>query len=183
MTQTTDNSFCIYFLDKLDAWLADEYDAEHMQAHHDSCESCRKETRLAREIVAITAALPELTGPEIRVPNAQDVHTGQTLLERLLGTWRQPLVLVPALALLLAAVFVVQLREPATVAVDPDIVVIDGTEYTREEIQQAAADLETALRYLDKYGTYPAQVISAELENSRLPLPEPRQQGEPAPTI
>jgi hypothetical protein len=182
MTQIDDNIFCSAFLDKLDAWLADEYDAEHMQAHHDSCESCRNETRLAREIVAITAALPELTGPEIRVPNAQTAQ-GQALLERLLGTWRQPLVLVPALALLLAAVFVIQLREPATVAVDPDIVVIDGTEYTREEIQQAAADLETALRYLDKYGTYPAQVISAELENSRLPLPEPQQQGEPAPTI
>ncbi len=183
MTQAHDNIFCSAFLDKLDAWLADEYDADHMQAHHDSCESCRNETRLAREIVAITAALPELTGPEIRVPNAQHAQAGQTLLERLLGTWRQPLVLVPPLALLLAAVFVVQLREPATVAVDPDIVVIDGTEYTREEIQQAAADLELALRYLDKYSAMPAQVISAELENSRLPLPEPQVPGEAPPTI
>jgi hypothetical protein len=183
MTPANDNIFCSAFLDKLDAWLADECDAEHMQAHHDSCESCRIETRLAREIGAITAALPELAGPEIRTPKTRSVQAGQGLIERLVGAWREPLVLVPVLALTLAAVFGIQLRETPATAIEPDVVIIDGTEYTREEIRKAAADLDLALRYLDKYGTVPAQVISAELENSRLPLPEPQAQGEAPPTI
>jgi hypothetical protein len=183
MTQTQDNIFCSGFLDKLDAWVAGEFEAEHMWAHHDSCESCRMETRLAREIGAITTALPELRGPEIRVHHAKDLRGGRTLIERLLGAWREPLVLVPAFALLLAALVVIQLREPATIAVDPDIVIIDGTQYTREEIRKAAADLELALRYIDRYGTYPAAVISAELDESHLPLPEPQAQSEAPPTI
>jgi hypothetical protein len=183
MTQTSDNIFCSGFRDKLDAWLAGEFEAEHMWAHHDSCESCRMETRLAREIGAIATALPELRGPEIRMHAVKDVRGNRTFVERLLGAWREPLVLVPAFALLLAVVLVIQLRTPATTAVDPDIVVIDGTEYTREEIQKAAADLELALRYIDKYGTYPAAVISAELEESHLPLPEPKVQSDVPPTI
>lgn len=180
MTQTQDNIFCSAFLDKLDAWLAGEYDAEHMQSHHDGCASCRNETRLAREIGRIMSALPELRGPEIRAHAAQE--PGEGLVARLLSAWRQPLVLVPAFVLMVAVALVIQLRNPAT-AVEPDVVIIDGTEYTREEIAQAAADLETALRYLDKYGTYPAQVISAELEDSRLPLPEPQGNDTSVPTI
>jgi hypothetical protein len=183
MARTNDTTSCEAFLDKLDAWLADEYAAEYMLAHHDNCARCRQETRLAREILAITSALPELQGPEIHLHSAHAAYVGPTLIERLLATWRQPLVLVPALAILLAAVFVIQLREPQTRVIDPDLVIIDGTAYTREEIQKAAADLELALRYLDKYGTYPAQVISAELESSRLPLPEPQAQSAPIPTI
>jgi hypothetical protein len=182
MTETQNNIFCSAFLDKLDAWLTGEFEAEYMQAHHDSCESCRRETRLAREIGSIVSALPELQGPEIRMPAAKERRPGPNLIERLLGVWRQPLVLVPALALVLTVLFIVQLRDTPATVVDPDVVIIDGTEYTREEIQKAAADLELALRYIDKYGTYPAQVISAELEDSGLPLPEP-QQGETAPTI
>jgi len=183
MTKTPDNIFCGAFLDRLDAWLAGEFDGDHMQAHHDSCESCRREMRLAREIGAIATALPELRGPDIRVPTAQELRPAQSVLARLRGTWLQPLVLVPAFALVLAAVLVVQLREPRATAIDPDIVIIDGVEYTREEIQKAAADLELALRYIDKYGNYPAQVISAELEESHLPLPEPQARSEAPPTI
>ncbi len=183
MTQAQDNIFCGAFLDRLEAWLAGEYDAEHMQAHYDSCEGCRREAQLAREIGSIVATLPQLAGPELRVYAADHAHADQPLFARLLGAWRQPLVLVPAFALALAAVVAVQWHRPERTAVDPDLVIIDGTAYTREEIQQAAADLETALRYLDKYGAYPAQVISAELENSRLPLPEPQEASEPVPTI
>lgn len=142
-----------------------------MSAHHANCASCRQETRLAREIGGIMTALPELVCPDIRLPVVAQMP--QSLVARLLGAWRQPLVFVPAFALVVALVLVIQLRGPDT-AIDPEVVIIDGQEFTREQIQQAASDLELALCYIDEYGTYPAKVISAELEQSRLPLPPPQ---------
>ncbi len=168
MTQMTDTKACAVFLDKLDAWLDGDSDDAQMWAHHDSCAACRQETRLAREISAITTALPELVCPDFRLPRVQQAP--QSLVARLFGTWRQPLVFVPAFALVFALVVMIQLRTPDT-AIDPDVVIIDGQEFTREQIQKAASDLELALRYIDEYSTYPAKVISAELEQSRLPLP------------
>jgi hypothetical protein len=165
----SDNKDCAVYLDKLDAWLAGELDAEHMWTHHDSCPACQQETRLAREIGSIAAALPELVCPDFRLPVRHEAPA-QPFIARLLGTWRQPLVFVPAFAAVLAALVMIQLRTPDT-AINPALVIIDGQEYTREEIQQAATDLELALRYIDKYSTYPAKVISAELESSGLPLP------------
>lgn len=178
-TTKTGTAACSAFLDQLDAWLTGEIESEQMWTHHDNCASCRLEARLAREIGGIMTALPELTGPEIAIPAAPGLQPGRSLLDRLLGTWRQPLVFVPALALVLAVLLVPQWRTPPT-AIEPELVIIDGQEYTREEIQKAAADLELALRYLDRYG--PAQVISAELDNSSSQAPEAAN-GDNAPTI
>ena len=59
-----------------------------------------------------------------------------------------------------------QLRAPDT-AVEPELVIIDGREYTRDEIRKAAEDLQLALRYIDRYR--PARVISAELSDDSAP--------------
>ncbi len=183
MTQMTDTKACAVFLDNLDAWLAGELETEHMWTHHDSCAACRHEARLAREIGGILTALPELVCPDFRLPLVAEPHHAQSLLARFFGTWRQPLVFVPAFALVLALMFVIPVRTPQT-AIEPEVVIIDGREFTREQIQKAATDLELALRYIDKYGTYPAKVISAELEQSHLPLPLPQSESDDdAPTI
>jgi hypothetical protein len=87
---------------------------------------------------------------------------------------------VPALALVLAVLLMPQWRATPT-AIEPEVVIIDGQAYTREEIQKAAADLELALRYIDRYG--PSRVISAELDNGS-PRPEPdTQDSDAVPTI
>ena len=188
MTQTTfsnDDTNCSAFLDRLDAWLAGELEAEGMWEHHDSCESCRLQARLAREIGGIMTALPELRSPEIRTPAGKVAPRGPTLAQQLLSAWRQPLVFVPAMAaLVLALMLVPQLRVGDT-AIEPELVVIDGEVYTRDEIQKATADLELALRYIDKYR--PARVISAELDKDQ-PEAAPQDSGEQkrrdeAPTI
>lgn len=176
MKHTTDNNPCSAFRANLDQWLARELDADHsvdMQVHHDGCAACQLETRLARAIDTITAALPEPACPALKLPVAANPATG--LVARLLAAWRQPLVYVPAFAAVLVTLLVLQLPQlrVADPAPDPDRVLIDGRAYTREEIVQAAADLELALRYLDKYASFPARVVSAELEHSRLPLPPP----------
>jgi hypothetical protein len=183
---------CTGFLDNLDLWLASELDAHQnlvMQAHHDACPACRLETRLAHEITAITAALPAQVCPELQLPLIKQTDSSpitpqqqttrdvalraHAYIARLLRAWRQPLVYVPAFALVLVMLLVIQLHSSDTV-VDPELVIIDGREYTREEIVRATADLELALRYLDKYASYPAKVVQAELEESRLPLPPPQ---------
>lgn len=180
MTHTTANTkdTCDQFLDNLDQWLAFELDAEHssaMQLHHDACPACQLETRLARAIDLITVALPQQVCPPLKLPVSKKPGIKE-LISRLLTTWRQPLVYVPAAAAVLVTLVVIQLRI-ADAPVAPVRVVINGQEYTQEEIMKAAADLEIALRYLDKYGSYPARVVSAELENSRLPLPPPQERG------
>jgi hypothetical protein len=183
MTQNTDKAStaaCSTFLDQLDAWLTGEIESEQMWTHHDNCASCRMEARLAREIGGIMTALPELTGPEIRTPATKVVQPGRGLLDQLLGAWRQPLVFVPALALVLAVLLMPQWRATPT-AVEPELVIIDGQEYTREEIRKAAADLELALRYIDRYG--PSRVISAELDNSSQRPPSPEADSDDVPTI
>lgn len=156
---TTQNEHCSEFLDRLDAWLAGAYTGSEMQAHHDSCAACRREAELARAISNITSALPILTGPAIPGPSGK--HRNHGLVAQLLQLWRQPLVFAPMLALILALLVLPQWRAPDT-AVEPELVIIDGEEYTREEIRKAAEDLELALRYIDRYR--PARVISAELE-------------------
>lgn len=204
MEHITDNSkdACTEFVDKLDLWLAGELDRGHsfaMQAHHDACVACRQETGLARQIDAITQALPVEVYPEIpllvsrttgnsrvelgsRATQQADV-VGNTFITRLVAIWRQPLVFIPAFALVLVTLLVFQFHGTGT-PIDPQIVIIDGQEYTREDIIRAAADLEIALRYLDKYGSYPARVVRAELEQSRLPLPPPGESSNtPAPAI
>src|SRR5690606_31555889 len=98
------------------------------QAHHDSCAACRNETRLARAIGSILRALPEPSAPTIRTPGTSN-HSGQSLLERFVGAWRQPLVFVPALALVLAVLVLPQLHIGAA-AIEPDVVIIDGEVYT-----------------------------------------------------
>lgn len=178
MTDDT-NAPCDDFLASLDVWLARELAEAHslaMQIHHDCCAACQLETRLARAVTTITEALPEPQLP-IVTDSSRNTTGGQratprreSLLSRLLATWQQPLVFAPALALVLLAVLVIQFRG-AGPAVDPDIVIIDGQQFTREEILRATEDLELALRYLDKYGSYPARVVQAELEQSHLPLP------------
>ncbi|MDY6984704.1 MAG: hypothetical protein SV422_16585 [Pseudomonadota bacterium] len=153
---------CHVFRDQLDAWLDGEYLADHMQQHHDSCAACRHETQLARAIGGITGSLPQLTGPEIHTPKTLATNHGFVAqLTHIVHTWRQPFVFVPTLALVLAVIAWTQLRTPDT-AVDPELVVIDGVEYTREDIRKAAADLQIALRYIDRYR--PGRVISAELD-------------------
>jgi hypothetical protein len=194
MQHVIDNSKdpCAGFLANLDLWLASELDAGQdrvMQAHHDTCPACQLETRLARQITAITAALPAQVCPELQFPLIKQTDSSAKILPqqttrrvalprhsyiaRLLHTWRQPFVYVPAFALVLVMLLVIQLRDFDTV-VDPELVIIDGREYTREEIVRATADLELALQYLDKYASYPAKVVQAELEESRLPLPPPQ---------
>lgn len=172
---------CDVFLDRLDAWLAGEYVADHMQQHHDSCAACRREAQLARAIGGITEALPQLAGPEIHTPKTHATNHG--VIAHLLHAWRQPFVFAPALALVLAVLAWPQLRTADT-AVDPDLVIIDGVEYTRDDIRKAAADLQIALRYIDRYR--PARVISAELDTSA-PARETdgneRDDGAEAPTI
>jgi hypothetical protein len=194
MTDNT-NDPCAGFLDRLDLWLAGELAADSsqtMQAHHDGCAACQLETRLARAIDAITAALPEQVCPELQVPvfkgsgrSHAEIRApatrhltlpGHSFIARLLAAWRQPLVFVPAFALVLATLLVVQFRAPA----DSRRVVIDGQEYSLADIIEATEDLEIALRYLDKYASYPARVVSAELEQSHLPLPPPANGSPPA---
>ena len=160
MTPTTPNDTCTVFRDRLDAWLAGEYDDARMWTHHDGCEACRMEARLARDISGVLTALPLLPGPHI--PTPAGARTRHGIISRLLQAWRQPLVFVPALALFVAVLALPQLRAPDT-AVEPELVIIDGRAYTREEIRKAAEDLQLALRYLDRYR--PAQVISAELSD------------------
>lgn len=177
-TQTPDAQ-CSAFLDQLDAWLAGDYSAAHMQQHHDSCASCRREAQLARRIGAITSALPQLAAAELHLPASQGKHKAfaaqssgnlaaqlTQLLHAWLRAWRQPLVFVPAFALLAVVLAVLQSRAPGT-AVEPELVIIDGEEYTREEIRKAAEDLQLALRYIDRYR--PARVISAELDKGEAP--------------
>lgn len=177
MTQTP-HSDCERFLEQLDAWLEGDYSADHMRAHHDACASCRKQTQLARAIRGITSALPQLRGPDIHVRS-----TKPSVWTQLLHTWRQPLVFVPALALAIALLAWPQLRAPQT-AVEPELVIIDGRAYTREEIRKAAEDLQLALRYIDRYR--PGRVISAELDTGEAPTPasgSERNDGDLAPTI
>lgn len=175
---------CDEFLDKLDLWLAGELEpVQHhaMQAHEEGCSACRLEARLAREIDSITRALPELESQlSPHVPHPGNDPGRETLLSRLLRAWRQPLVFVPALALMLAAVLLSPRLGESTA--EPQTVMVDGREYTEDEIIKAAQDLELALRYLDKYGSYPARVVSAELKQSHLPLP-PAQEQEEDPSI
>lgn len=172
------DSACGQFLDRLDAWLAGEVPGEAgiaLQHHHDNCAQCRVETRLARAIDGITRALPEHDLPTLtRQPPVQAAHRQtsplgfQVYLARLLDTWRQPLVYAPALVLAsLLALLLVQ-TGPAPV---PQTVTVDGVEYNQEEILRAAADLELALRYLDKYGTIPARLVHAELQPHTEPVP------------
>lgn len=179
MTTNAHND-CNVFLDRLDAWLAGEYFADHMQQHHDSCAACRNEAQLARAIGGIATALPQLTGPEIHTPKTRVTHHGR--IAQVLHAWRQPYVFAPALALVLAVAAWTQLRMPDT-AVDPEVVLIDGVEYTRDDIRKAAADLQIALRYIDRYR--PARVISAELD-TQAPARETdstQDDGADAPTI
>lgn len=173
---------CKAFLDELEAWLAGDYSDAHMQQHHDSCASCGREAQLARRIGAITASLPPLAATELplaathgrpaRPPgeSSDRVATPLMLLRAWLQTWHQPFVFVPAFALVAIVLVVLQGRAPDT-AVEPDFVIIDGEQYTREEIRKAAADLELALRYIERYR--PARVISAELDTGAAPPTTP----------
>ncbi|MES2605580.1 MAG: hypothetical protein V4603_11630 [Pseudomonadota bacterium] len=185
MKQTSTNgpNTCDGFLDKLDMWLASELDANDsfvMQQHHDGCVACQQETRLARAIDTVTLSLPQKVCPPLRSPVAKE--TSASFVTRLLAMWREPLVLVPALTLVLAALLVVQFNVGDAPAAQPQTLVVNGQEYTQEEVIKAAADLELALRYLSKYGTYPARVVSTQLDESHLPLP-PRQADGTAPAI
>lgn len=185
---------CADFRDSLDLWLGHELDAdcsEYMQAHHDACAACQMETRLAREVDAITAALPAHVDPArqllvdttTRMGQRAALHRNMTpdvpFITRLLAAWRQPLVFVPALALVLATLLAVQLRLSDT-STDSQIVIIDGREYTQAEIMKATEDLKIALRYLDKYGSYPATVVQSGLEPGRLPPPVANDGDSPA---
>lgn len=174
----TNGMHCKPFFDLLEHWLAGELDAPQsalMQAHHDACEDCRLETRLARNITAIASSLPLAAPVAVNVPvashRASRIEAPETLLGRLLAAWREPLVLVPAFALLLGLGLFLTVRQPAVHTTNPDLVVINGQEYTQEEVIQAAQELELALRYLDKYGSYPARVVTTELQQPYLPLP------------
>jgi hypothetical protein len=165
---------CEHFLDRLDAWLAGEIGDEagaSMQTHHDSCDHCRQEARLALAIDGITRALPEhdlpaLVRPSAQLPRSQNGRNGfLEHLARLVDTWRQPLVYAPAL--LLGGLLIVLVMQTGPTPA-PQTVTVDGVEYSQAEILRAAADLEIALRYLDKYGTIPARVVHAELQEQPL---------------
>lgn len=47
----------------------------------------------------------------------------------------------------------------------PGFITVDGVEYSQAEVLRAAADLELALRYLDKYGSFPARLVHADRQD------------------
>jgi hypothetical protein len=206
MKPTDANNFsCDSFLEQLDLWLAGELasaQALPMQQHAADCVSCQHEVHLARAIDGVVTALPVPTNSLSQAytsssPSSQKaistkpqaarlrendgvspIHRG--LLSHLLNLWRQPLVFAPALALLLATLVLFQFKQPTTPATA--VVVIDGKAYSQQEIAKAMQDFELALRYLNKYGNYPAQTVHAQLEQT--PKPQPATSTEqPAPSI
>lgn len=171
---------CTTFNEQLDYWLEGELDhaqQQHMQSHCEHCTACQAEACLAAAVNATVQALPELQRPELMTTSRVRTRapaSGPGLIQGLLQAWYQPLVLVPAMALVMAVGVFVTVQPPADRARSPDLVVVNGQEYSQEELIQAAEELELALRYLDRYGTVPARVVHTELQQSRLPLPPPR---------
>lgn len=177
---TTDNnqhaSHCENFLLNLDLWLANELKQESslvMQAHLETCSDCRTEAQLALKLESIIAELPEMDCPlpQIIDKESNTPHPPINLFQRLLDAWRQPLVLVPAFSLLLISILVIRFSTPVFTPTNSEFIVVNGQEYTQEEVIQAVAELELALKYLGKYSRYPAQVVRAEIRQTHLPLP------------
>jgi anti-sigma factor RsiW len=172
MTQTLTPLHCADFLDQLDAWLAREVDAataSAMQAHAQGCAACREEVRLAVAIDSTLHALPAHDLPGLHhSEGAQQTSWWREHWTQLKALWSQPLVYAPALALAAALGIVLLRTEPEA---DPGFITVDGVEYSQAEVLRAAADLELALRYLDKYGSFPARLVNAdrqdEMQSSR----------------
>lgn len=177
MTQTRHDAplDCEAFLDRLDAWLAQALDAEFavaMQAHHAHCAACRMETRLAQTIDSTLHALPAHELPGLATAQ-RPTPLWRARLARLLELWSQPLVYAPALALV-AALALVLLRPDS--APSADTITVDGVTYSQAEVLRAAADLELALRYLDKYGSFPSRLVHANGQAQALPVGDASEQ-------
>jgi hypothetical protein len=167
---------CQQFEDQLDRWLGEELDGQQnafMQTHHDSCLGCQIETRLAREIDTITQSLPSQHCPDIQLPSVTpqrsfpDTARAPSLFSQFLDAWRRPLVFGPALALLLIVGVFIQTHLTGTPE-EPPLIVVNGEEYTPEEVIQAKQELELALEYLRKYSDYTTALVNTELRGSYL---------------
>lgn len=168
-TDQQHNDPCQHFLDHLDEWLGQSMGSQQsalMQSHHDGCQACQMETRLAREIEGIVQDLPAQYCPKLELPTTKQKTTAATesLVQRLLDAWRQPLVFGPGIALLLliGALLLPQTGNNP----EPALIVINGETYTPEEVIAAAEELEIALEYLGKYSNYPAMLVSSELRET-----------------
>lgn len=161
---------CADFLDRLDAWLARDLSAAQthaMQAHHDGCATCREEVRLAQAIDSALHALPAHDLPGLgHTESARPLPLWRERWAQLKALWSQPLVYAPALALVAALALIMLRTEPVP---GPDTITVDGVAYSQAEVLRAAADLELALRYLDKYGSFPARLVHADRQEDAAP--------------
>jgi len=143
MSQPVEARPCGWVLERLEAWIDDELnEAERalVTAHVEGCKSCRREQRVAEEVVAELRALPDFELPEA-VAREVARKTRQGGVERfspyLEGLFRRPLPAVAALAAVVAMIIVVWPWR-------------DGSrpQYSEQEIARASSELRLAFAYV-----------------------------------
>lgn len=172
------SDYCGKFHDNLDSWLAGELEENHaidMQAHLAICDGCRVEYNLAREILQTTQSLPEIDwSPGIILVEGKSF--GDLLREYftpLVQLYRKPALMLPTLLIVSAtSILVFQLLTGDAPGngklVIADSVIIDGKEYSREEIDAAVSDFILAMDYLNKYTRYTTELVETELTNKKM---------------
>ncbi len=143
MSQCADLECCAGVLERLDAWIDGDLDADEaaaVKAHIGLCESCREEHQLAEVVVAELRSMPDFDLPK-RVMEAVRKKTHPTLVERLRNFLEEIRIRpVPAFAAVVAVVLMVVVASPWRQPAEP--------QYTDQEVARAVAETRLALAYV-----------------------------------
>lgn len=177
---TTGNNkpgYCETFTGNLDNWLEGELAEDivtDMQLHLDSCPKCVVEYRLAQKVLQTTRELPELdwSAKIIVVERDNFSERLKDYFSPLIQLWRRPALMLPTLLVVaVTSILVFELfydNKPGEV--QPELagkIIIDGKEYSQNEVNDAIADFVLAMDYLDKYARYTTGLVEAELMNKK----------------
>jgi anti-sigma factor RsiW len=143
MSQRADFECCSDVLERLEAWIDGDLDADEaaaVKAHIDLCESCQAEQQLAEAVVAELRSMPDFDLPK-RVMQTVRKKTRPTLVARFRvffeGARFRP---VQVLAAGAAVILMVLIASPSRRPAEP--------QYTDQEVARAVAETRLALAYV-----------------------------------
>jgi hypothetical protein len=171
---------CTWILERIESYVDDGLHGEELECferHIESCDACRRELFLAREVARELRALPQLSCPDGVADRAAALIGADADREAWLDRLRKrfgggilslpkPAVAAALVVIVAAALFVLSRREaPMSTGADRSP---GEQEVTVEELEMAKDDVMLAFAYVGKYCRLSGEIAKDEVITNRL---------------